>query len=64
MKKYQKPQAHHWVVLRLARQLIKTHRVRSGDAQLSAIWLVREVGGKQVVEMIQQLEQEEDNNVR
>ena len=62
--KYQKPQAHHWVALRLLRRLVRTHRVRGGDIDRSALWLVREVGGKQLVKMIQQLEQEEANNVR
>ena len=62
--KYQEPQAHHWIVLRLVRRLIKSQGIRGGDAERSAIWLVREVGGKQLVKMIQQLEQEEANNVR
>lgn len=58
MKKYQEPQAHHWIVLRLLRQLFKEygHNRTAGRATL---WLVREVGGKKVVEMIQQLEDEE-----
>lgn len=64
LDKYKEPEAHHWIVLRLARQLIKTQGVRGGDVGRSVLWLVREVGGKPVVKMIQQLEQEEANNVR
>ena len=59
MKKYQEPQAHHWIVLRLVRQLFKTHGRHSRNASLSTLWLVREVGSNRVIEMIDQLEKEE-----
>ncbi len=60
MKKYQEPQAHHWIVLRLVRQLFKTHKGHGRNAGLATLWLIRELGGgNKVVEMIQQLEQEE-----
>ena len=59
MKEYQEPQAQHWIVLRLLRQLFKSHGGHSRNAQLSTLWLIREVGSKRVMEMIQQLEKEE-----
>lgn len=59
MKKFQEPQAHHWIVLRLVRQLFKTHKGHGRNSGLATLWLIREVSGKKVVEMIQQLEKEE-----
>ena len=59
MKNYQEPQAQHWVVLRLVRQLFKAHGGHSRNAGLSTVWLIREVGIKQVMDMILQLEEEE-----
>jgi hypothetical protein len=58
MKKYQEPQAQHWIVLRLVRQLFKAHGGHSQNAGRSTLWLIREVGIKQVMSMIQQLEEE------
>jgi hypothetical protein len=58
MKKYQEPQAQHWIVLRLVRQLLKAHGGHSQNAGQSTLWLIREVGIKQVMSMIQQLEEE------
>ena len=59
MKNYQEPQAQHWIVLRLVRQLFKTHAGHGRNAGLSTVWLIREVGIKQVMSMIEQLEKEE-----
>jgi hypothetical protein len=59
MKKYQEPQAHHWIVLRLLRQLLKSQGGHGRNAGLSTVWLIREVGIKRVMSMIEQLEQEE-----
>ena len=59
MKKYREPQAQHWIVLRLLRQVFKAHGGHSRNAGMSTIWLIREVGIKQVMSMIDQLEQEE-----
>lgn len=59
MKKYQEPQAHHWIVLRLLRQIFRAHGGHGRNAGLSTLWLIREVGSKRVMEMIQQLEDEE-----
>ncbi len=59
MKQYQEPQAQHWIVLRLVRQLFKAHGGHSRNAGLSTVWLIREVGIKQVMDMILQLEEEE-----
>lgn len=59
MKKYQEPQAHHWVVLRLLRQVVKAHGAHSKNAVLSTLWLVRQVGYDRLMDMIEQLEKEE-----
>jgi len=59
MKKYQEPQAHHWIVLRLLRQVFKSQGGHGRNAQLGTLWLIREVGSKRVMSMIQQLEDEE-----
>ena len=58
-KQYQEPQAQHWIVLRLVRQSFKTHQGHSRTTGLSTVWLIREVGIKQVMSMIDQLEKEE-----
>lgn len=63
-KKYQQPQAHHWIVLRLARRLIKAQGGHARDSGQSILWLIREVGYTQLRDMILQLEKEEANNVR
>lgn len=59
MKKYQKPQAQHWVVLRLVKKMYGTSRWHHRDSELSMLWLLREVGSKQVMNMIDQLHAEE-----
>jgi len=59
MKKYQEPQAQHWVVLRLVKQLFKAREGRDRNSELSVLWLLREVGSKQVLNMIDQLHAEE-----
>lgn len=63
-KKYQEPQAHHWIVLRLARRLIKNQGGHARDSGQSILWLIREVGYTQLMDMILLLEKEEANNVR
>jgi hypothetical protein len=64
LSKYKEPQAHHWIVLRLVKQSVKTHQGHSRTTGLSTTWLIREVGIEQLMDMILQLEQEEANNVR
>jgi hypothetical protein len=60
MKNYQEPQAQHWIVLRLVKQSFKDHKGgHSRTTGLSTVWLIREVGIKQVMDMILQLEKEE-----
>jgi hypothetical protein len=60
MKNYQEPQAQHWIVLRLVKQSFKDHKGgHSRTTGLSTLWLIREVGIKQVIEMIDQLHAEE-----
>lgn len=59
MKKYQEPQAHHWIVLRLVRQLVKTHKGHGRNSGLSVLWLIRQVGYDQLMDMILELEKEE-----
>jgi hypothetical protein len=58
-KQYKQPEAQHWIVLRLVRQLFKAHAGHGRNAGLSTVWLIREVGIKQVMSMIDQLEKEE-----
>lgn len=58
-KKYQEPQAHHWIVLRLVRQLFKTHNGHGRNSGLSVLWLIREVGSNRLMDMILELEKEE-----
>jgi hypothetical protein len=59
-KQYQEPKAQHWVVLRLVRQSFKDHKGgHSRTTGQSTLWLIREVGIKQVMSMIEQLEKEE-----
>ena len=58
-KQYQEPKAQHWVVLRLVKQSFKTHQGHSRTTGLSTIWLIREVGSKRLIEMIDQLHAEE-----
>jgi len=59
MNYWKEPQAHHWVVLRLLRELFKSDRGMSRTAGLSTLWLIRELSGRRVVKMIRQLEKEE-----
>jgi len=59
MKNYQEPQAQHWIVLRLIKQLLKAQGGHARDSGLSTLWLVREIGSQQLREMIDQLEGEE-----
>ncbi len=59
MKKYKQPEAQHWIVLRLVKQLLKAQGGHAKDSGLSTLWLVREVGSQRLREMIQQLEKEE-----
>ena len=59
VKNYQEPQAQHWVVLRLIKQVLKAQGGHAGDSGLSTVWLLREVGGKQLLNMIDQLHAEE-----
>ena len=61
MKKYQEPQAHHWIVLRLLRQLLALQKVHALDNVRSATWLLREVGYNRLMDMIVELEIEEAN---
>jgi hypothetical protein len=61
MKKYQEPQAHHWIVLRLLRQLLALQKVHALDNVRSTIWLLREVGYNRLMDMIVELEIEEAN---
>ena len=61
MKKYQEPQAHHWIVLRLLRKLIALQKVHALDNVRSTIWLLREVGYNRLMDMIVELEIEEAN---
>ena len=58
-KQYKEPEAQHWIVLRLVRQLFKAHGGHSRNAGLSTLWLIREVGSNRVIEMIDQLHAEE-----
>ena len=58
-KQYQEPQAQHWIVLRLVRQSFKDHQGHSRTTGLSTVWLIREVGSKRLIEMIDQLHAEE-----
>jgi len=58
-KQYKEPEAQHWIVLRLVKQLFKAHGGHSQNAGRSTLWLIREVGSKQVMSMIEQLEKEE-----
>ena len=58
-KKYQEPKAQHWIVLRLVKQLLKAQGGHARDSSQSTLWLIREVGIKQLMDMILQLEKEE-----
>jgi hypothetical protein len=58
-KQYKQPEAQHWIVLRLVRQSVKTHQGHSRTTGLSTTWLIREVGIRQVMDMILQLEKEQ-----
>ena len=58
-KQYKEPEAQHWIVLRLVKQSFKDHQGHSRTTGLSTTWLIREVGIKQVMGMILQLEKEE-----
>lgn len=55
MKFYIRPQAHHWIVLRLIRSYSKAKLHYSQDHARSLIWLMREVGQTQLNEMLDQL---------
>jgi hypothetical protein len=59
MKQYKQPEAQHWIVLRLVKQVLKAQGGHAKDSSQSTLWLIREVGIKQVMSMIQQLEKEE-----
>jgi hypothetical protein len=59
MDKYKQAEAQHWIVLRLVRRLLKSQGGHAMDSGRSVIWLIREVGIKQVMSMIKQLEEEE-----
>ena len=58
-KQYKQPEAQHWIVLRLIKQVLKAQGGHARDSGLSTLWLIREVGIKQVMDMILQLEEEE-----
>ena len=58
-KQYKQPEAQHWIVLRLVKQVLKAQGGHARDSGLSTIWLLREVGSKQVMNMIDQLHAEE-----
>ena len=58
-KQYQEPQAQHWIVLRLVKQVLKAEGGHGRNAGMSTIWLIREVGSKRLIEMIDQLHAEE-----
>lgn len=54
MKTYQQPQAHHWIIARL---LVDSFGHSGGysyndERALSVIWMVKELGGKKVSEML------------
>ena len=55
MKSYIRPQAHHWVVLRLIRAYSRGRLPYTQDHARSLIWLMREVGQTQLNEMLDQL---------
>ena len=59
MKQYKQPEAQHWIVLRLVKQLLKAQGGHAKDSSQSTLWLIREVGIKQLMDMILQLEKEE-----
>jgi hypothetical protein len=59
MKKYQEPQAHHWIVVRLLRKVVKAKSSDAIDVARSTVWLLREVGYNRLMDMIVELEIEE-----
>ena len=59
MKKYQEPQAHHWIAMRLMRGYVKTLKTHNRDCFFTVMWLLRELGVKQVNHMLEQIEKEE-----
>jgi hypothetical protein len=58
-KQYKQPEAQHWVVLRLVKQVLKAQGGHARDSGLSTVWLMREVGSQRLIEMIDQLHAEE-----
>jgi hypothetical protein len=58
MKVYQQPQAHHWIALRLVRGYARAVSTHNRDCTYAVVWLMREVGYKQLNNMIEQLQGE------
>ena len=58
-KQYKQPEAQHWIVLRLVKQVLKAQGGHARDSGLSTVWLIREVGSQRLIEMIDQLHAEE-----
>ena len=60
MKFYIRPQAHHWVILRLIRTCVKAKTpIVTFNVAESIVWLMHELGRAQVFEMIDRLIVEE-----
>jgi hypothetical protein len=59
MKKYQEPQAHHWIALRLMKNYLVLTKKSNRDCFKTTLWLVEEVGEHAVYRMLVQLKQEE-----
>lgn len=61
MKLYERPQAHHWIILRLLRTRTRDKRICNMETSRSIVWLMRTLGRAQVFEMIDALNFEEQN---
>jgi hypothetical protein len=60
-RQYKEPQAHHWIIVRLLRDHFKNGNSYSynEDRARTAAWLIKELGGKRVMQMLTELQQEE-----
>jgi hypothetical protein len=56
---YKEPQAHHWIIVRLLRDQFKNGNSYNEDRARTAVWLIKELGGKRVMQMLTELQQEE-----
>ena len=56
---YKEPQSHHWIIARLLRDHFKQGSSYSEDRARTAVWLIKELGGKRVMQMLTALQQEE-----